>query len=142
MSPWADMTASGKSYRSNFRLDPMFGGKTDVKESDVEALLHSPIFDFCGSHDRKEPYISPAYGQYVGFPPMLFTVGSTELLYDDTMRIVEKLKKAGVHTKVIVGEKMFHVWPKFYRSSEDCMTEIKEQSYSSGDTEGLFVLFA
>lgn len=132
MSPWADMTASGKSYRTNFRLDPMFGGKSEVKESDLEALLRSPIYAYCGNHDRKEPYVSPVYGQYGGFPPMLFTVGSTELLLDDTMRIVEKLRKANVPTKVIVGEKMFHVWPLFYmlfpeakKTMEDILAYIK-----------------
>jgi len=113
MSPWADMTASGKSYRANFKLDPMFGGKMNVAEADIDKVLNSPLFAYCGDHDRKDPYVSPVYGQYIGFPPMLFTVGSTELLLDDTLRIAEKLKKADVPVKVIVGEKMFHVWPLF-----------------------------
>lgn len=115
MSPWADMTASGESYRKNYNLDPMFGGDEEVCEEDVDKLLNSDIFSFIGDNDRTDPYVSPVYGDYHGFPPMMLLAGSTELLLSDTLTIADKLKAAGVTVEVVIGERMYHVWPLFNR---------------------------
>lgn len=115
MSPWTDMTASGKSYIENFNRDVMFGGKQQVNPDMVKTLLGSPIYAFCGENDRTDPYVSPIFGNYEGFPPMLFLVGSDEMLLSDTLTIKEKMDKSGIKTELIIGEKMFHVWPIWYK---------------------------
>lgn len=114
MSPWADMTASGESYLNNFNRDVMFGGKNELSKDMVETFLKSPIFSYFGDADRKNPLVSPVFGDYSGFPKTLFTVGGDEILLSDTLTIKEKMDKAGVETELIIGEKMFHVWPVFY----------------------------
>ena len=67
MSPWADMTNSGASYTDNYETDPLFGNSTD------NMLFHS---SYIGDADPKNPYLSPLFGDFQGFPPVLMQVGS------------------------------------------------------------------
>ncbi len=132
MSPWADMTASGKSYIDNFNNDVMFGGKQKVTPDMVEKFLNSPIYAFCGKEDRRTPYVSPVFGEYNGFPPTMFLVGSDEMLLSDTLTIKEKMDKAGIKTELILGEKMFHVWPVYHMllpEAKKAMNEILRYIY-------------
>lgn len=99
MSPWADLTASGESYETNFFNDPLFGNTRD-------SLIF--INDYPGDHDPAEPYISPIFGDFTDFPPMLLQVGSIEMLLSDSMTIAEKAKAAGVKVRLSVYEGMFH----------------------------------
>lgn len=115
MSPWGDMTASGQSYIDNMVYDPFLGGDIEVDEANKEEFYNCEIFSYVGDADRLSPYVSPVYGDYYNFPPMMLLVGSTELLLSDTLVIAEKLKKEGIRTEVIIGEKMFHVWPIAYK---------------------------
>ena len=36
--------------------------------------------------DLKDPKVSPLYGNFTGFPPLLFLVGSNEILLSDSLR--------------------------------------------------------
>ncbi len=101
MSPWTDMTASGESYESNYHLDPLFGGTKD-------SLIYNR--DYLGMEDEKNPYISPLFGDFTGFPPMLVQAGSYEMLLSDSALVVEKAKKQGVRVRFSVYEGMFHVF--------------------------------
>ena len=75
--------------------------------------MQSDIFCFTGDADRTSPYVSPVYGEYHGFPPMLFTVGSHEMLLSDTLTIVEKLRSEGCDVECDVKEGMFHIYPLY-----------------------------
>lgn len=101
MSGWTDLTNSGESYVSNYEIDPLFGNSTD------NMLYNS---DYIGHADPKDPYVSPLFGDFKGFPPVLMQVGSYEVLLSDTLTVAEKLKKAGVKHRVSVYEGMFHVF--------------------------------
>lgn len=101
MSPWADVTAGGESYETNYTVDPLFG---NTKESMIY------INDYPGDHDKTDPYISPAFGDFTGFPPMLIQVGSTEMLLSDAMTVTEKAREKGGKVRLSVYEDMFHVF--------------------------------
>lgn len=101
MSPWTDLTASGESYRLNYELDPLFG---NTKESMIY------INDYPGDHDSKDPYISPIYGNFRDFPPMLIQVGSTEMLLSDSVTVAGMADIAGVDVRLSVYDDMFHVF--------------------------------
>lgn len=101
MSPWADMTNSGASYTDNYETDPLFGNSTD------NMLFHS---SYIGDADPKNPYLSPLFGDFQGFPPVLMQVGSYEVLLSDTLGVADKLKQAGVRRRLSVYEGMFHVF--------------------------------
>ncbi len=102
MSPWTDMTASGPSYVKNFYLDPVFGGTKD-------SLIYNHA-EYTGDHDVTKPYISPLFGDFTGFPPMLIQVGDYEMLLSDAEGVAEKALKAGVKVRLSVYEGMFHIF--------------------------------
>lgn len=116
ISPWTDMLASGGSYEKNYDADPMFGMKNVVLSEELrERLLQSDMYAWCGDADRKDPYVSPVFGDYKGFPPAIMTVGADEILLDDTLTVAEKMRKEGIEVRVISHEKMFHIYPLYYK---------------------------
>lgn len=101
MSPWTDVTASGESYTLNYELDPLFG---NTKESMIY------INEYAGDHDKKDPYISPIYGHFREFPPMLIQVGSVEMLLSDSITAASMADIAGVEVRLSIYDDMFHVF--------------------------------
>lgn len=101
MSPWTDLTQSGASYTFNYEKDPLFGNTRD-------SLIYNK--DYIRDEDPTNPYISPLYGNFTGFPPMLIQVGSYEMLLSDSELVAEKAKRAGVKVRLSVYEGMFHVF--------------------------------
>ena len=115
ISPWTDMLGTGKSYITNYPVDPMFGQKgVQLEESSRERLLASGMYAWVGDADRHDPYVSPVFGDYHGFPPVLFTVGGDEILLDDTLTIADKLRKEGIEVEVVQHARMFHIYTLFY----------------------------
>lgn len=99
MSAWTDLTNSSPSYERNFTVDPVFGNST-------ENLLYNS--SYIGEEDPKNPYISPMFGQFKHFPPMLLQVGSDEVLLDDTVMVAKKARGAGIKVRLSVYDGMFH----------------------------------
>lgn len=99
MSPWTDLTLSGESYKTNYGKDPLFGRTED-------SMLFN--HDYIGEEDPENPLISPVFGDFTGFPPILIQVGSYEMLLSDSLSVEEKAKKAGVRVRCTVYEGMFH----------------------------------
>ena len=56
---------------------------------------------------------SPLYGDFSGFPPLLIQVGDYEVLLNDSTRLAEKAKSAGVAVKLEVEPEMFHDFQHF-----------------------------
>ncbi len=105
MSPWTDLTASGESYETNFDKDPLFG---NTKESMIY------VNDYAGDHDKMDCYISPLFGDFRGFPPMLIQVGSLEMLLSDSVSVAAKAREQGVRVRLSIYEGMFHVFQMAY----------------------------
>jgi acetyl esterase/lipase len=105
MSPWTDVTASGESYTANYEKDPLFG---NTKES----LIY--LNEYAGEHDPMDPYISPKFGDFRHFPPMLIQVGSDEMLLSDSVDVAAKAREQGVKVRLSVYEGMFHVFQMAY----------------------------
>ena len=123
LSPWTDMTMSGKSYIRNYQKDVEIGErKAALTEEKRKMLMDSDIYSFIGDADRKSPYLSPLFASYEGFPPMFFAVGDSEMLLDDTLGVVKKLEKADI--PVICDRKpdMFHSYVLY----KNMMPESKE----------------
>jgi monoterpene epsilon-lactone hydrolase len=103
LSPWTDLTFSGKSILSRKQTDPIFG------ENGAPLLVPA----YVGSHAPNEPLISPLFADLHGLPATLIHVGNDEILLDDSTRLEEKLKAAGVETCLRIWEGMWHVFPAF-----------------------------
>ena len=105
MSPWTDLTASGESYDYNFEKDPLYGNTR-------ESLIYENAYP--GDHDKTDPYISPVFGSFKDFPPMLIQVGSNEMLLSDSETVAEKARAEGVKVRLHVYEGMFHDFQMAY----------------------------
>lgn len=114
ISAWTDMTGSTQSFHDNFGKDVMFGEKA-LTEERRQKMLYGKSFCFVGDADRKSPYVSPIFGNYHGFPPMFFSVGTHEMLYDETIQIVEKLKACQIPVTCEIQPGMFHIYVVFAR---------------------------
>lgn len=101
MSPWTDLTSSGESYDTNYEKDPLFGNTRD-------SLIYNR--DYVGNANGRDPYISPLFGDFTDFPPMLIQVGSYEMLLSDSTAAAAKAKEAGVKVRLSIYEGMFHVF--------------------------------
>lgn len=102
ISPWTDLTLSGASYRNNVLRDP-----TLIRES-----LAYYIIGYAAGHEY-EPYVSPVYGDYSGFPPSLLFAGSDEILLSDAKSVFHQMQRAGVLSELVVEDGMWHVYPLY-----------------------------
>ena len=114
-SPWTDLTASGESTRTRAELDPM-----------VSAGLLNPMAEAYGaSQPLGDPMISPLFGDLSGLPPLLIQVGDHEILLDDSLRLADKARAAGVDVTLEVYPGAFHVFqtmPQLPESAEALAT--------------------
>ena len=116
MSPWTDMTLSGKSYRENVDLDPML--TCDY----IKAVRAA----YAGEReDYSVPELSPLFGDLAGFPPVFIQVGSDEILQSDSVRLRDRLVMAGVPCRLEVWNGLWHVFQMFpMKKAGDAMDSI------------------
>jgi len=104
LSPLADMAHTGDSVHQRSHLDPI------VTPAGSHAYSTRYLGDY-GDFDR--PYASPVYADLGGLPPVLVTVGTDELLFDDSVRVVRKIRDAGGIADLDVWPRMIHIFPFF-----------------------------
>jgi acetyl esterase/lipase len=99
-TPWSDLTETGDSYKTNEWVD------------NTLVTWHGWLGDaaklYAGRHDLKEPYLSPIYGDFQGFPPAILTTGTRDLFLSNTIRTHRKLRRAGVIAELNVYEGLSH----------------------------------
>lgn len=122
LSPATDLAATGKSVQTNAKSDALF----------VEKMMHTLEPRYAPGVDPKHPFLSPLYGDVSGLPPTIFQVGATEMLLDDSVRMAEKMKAAGVPATLNVWPKVPHVWhlmadilPEARRAIDDLVAFIR-----------------
>lgn len=103
MSPWTDMTMSGASYRERSDVDPMLTPEyiRGVRE------VYAP------GQSYEDPMVSPLFGNFNQFPPVLIQVGDHEILYSDSEELFKKMQSQGVPCRFDVGKNMWHVYQMF-----------------------------
>ncbi len=99
-TPWADLTDTGDSYKTNEWVDNIL--------VTWNGWLGDAAKLYAGSHDLKEPYLSPIYGDFRGFPPAILTTGTRDLFLSNTVRTHRKLRRAGVEADLNVYEGQSH----------------------------------
>jgi monoterpene epsilon-lactone hydrolase len=80
LSPWADLTQSGRSYHSKAALDPALTRQALSTRSD----------DYLAGTDPRSRLASPLFADLRGLPPLLIQVGSYEILLDDAVQLAAK----------------------------------------------------
>lgn len=99
-TPWADLSKTGDSYFANEWVDNIL--------VTWDGVLGLAAKLYANGHDLKEPYLSPIYGDFSGFPPTILTTGTRDLFLSNTVRTHRKLRRAGVEAELHVYEGMSH----------------------------------
>lgn len=103
LSPYLDLTRTGQSVEYNSKNDRFL----DVFEMRRWAEWYA------GDHDFKDPMISPLFGDFHGFPPILVQASESEVLFNDSTRFVEKAQKQGVNIEFQTWHGLIHWWHMF-----------------------------
>ena len=100
LSPWTDLTASGKTHTTRALVDP-------VLDADY---LRKMTENYAAGRELTDPLISPLFGDFEGFPPTYIQVGDNEMLLSDSTMLHKKLIAANVSAKIDVFKGMWHVF--------------------------------
>ena len=105
MSPWTDLTSSGESHKTRADVDPVLD----------KAYIDRMIAAYIGETDKagkelENPYISPLFGDFTGFPPVYIQVGDNEILLSDSVELHRKLVEANVSVRLDCFDGMWHVF--------------------------------
>ncbi|MBQ3085589.1 MAG: alpha/beta hydrolase fold domain-containing protein [Clostridia bacterium] len=106
LSPWSDLTASGPSYEENRAADP---------------TMTAALLDFCAAQytaDRKDPLVSPIFGDLSALPPSLILVGGDEIMRSDSELLHERLLECGSKSRLVVTPERWHAY-LLYGLAED-----------------------
>lgn len=101
--PWTDMAATGNSLTENSDRCAMFAGDTIRRAARL----------YVGDADPREALVSPVYGDYHGMPPLLVHASHDEVLRDDSIRVAERARAAGVTVELRLWPHVPHVWQFF-----------------------------
>lgn len=100
MSPWTDLTASGQSHETKAAIDPVLNA----------GYLAEMTGNYAAKEKLNDPFISPLFGDYEGFPPVYIQVGENEVLLDDSVMLYRKLLHANVSVRLDRFPGMWHVF--------------------------------
>jgi len=101
LSPWVDMEMTGESLVSNRERDVL------VQKEVVEIMATTFLGD---DGNRRDPLANPLYADLKGLPPMYIQVGGDETLLDDSRRLAERAREAGIEVSLDVFPEMQHVF--------------------------------
>jgi len=118
MSPWGDLSNSGPSHLTNATRDPTFG----IPAQSFDGTPVGVPTTYAKGRDLTDPYLSPSFGDYGSFPPMLLQASSNEVLLSDSERIYQNALAHGVDCTFTVYQDLFHV----FQASLDLTPESKE----------------
>lgn len=102
MSPWYDLTLESESLETNKEKD-VLGTKAFVD-------MLAERYTSGNKQLRKDPVISPLYGDLKGLNPHWISVAGHDTLLDDGIRFYEKAQKAGVDVHLAKAEGQQHVF--------------------------------
>lgn len=130
LSPFVDFTLSGESMATNARRDPIF---TPAFALGIRAQYAPP-------ERFLDPAVSPLFGDFRGLPPLLFQVGSTEMLLDDSTRAAAKAQAAGVRVELEIWDRMPHVFqalplPQSARADDSIVRFVEDQTARAAAAE-------
>jgi len=117
-SPWVDLTITADTYDTNAESDKLFS-RTSAEEA-------APAY--LGSADPMNPIASPLFGDWDGAPPLLILVGDAEVLLDDSRKLAEVAKAAGVDVTLSIYPEMPHIWTMSYPAFPEAVEGVTEMA--------------
>ena len=101
--PFVDLTLSSESLT-------LFHGNDPAANRDMLSYLAASYFQ---GHEPTDPLVSPVFGDLHDLPPMLLIAATNEVLFNDTTRLAERAKAAGVDVTLKLVDDSVHVFPVF-----------------------------
>lgn len=117
-SPWVDLTITADTYDTNAESDKLFS-RTSAEEA-------APAY--LGGADPMNPIASPLFGDWNGAPPLLILVGDAEVLLDDSRKLADVAKAAGVDVTLSVYPEMPHIWTMSYPAFPEAVEGVTEMA--------------
>jgi len=114
-SPWLDLAGEGASHQGT-PDDPVVS----------TALLELFKFAYLGNGDRKSAEVTPFYADFSGLPPTLVHAGTREMLRDDSVTVVRRMKAVGVAADLKIFDGMCHDWQLYAPMLDEGMASIEE----------------
>jgi monoterpene epsilon-lactone hydrolase len=97
-TPAADISGDGDSAVAN-----------DGRDLQPTGLALAFARHYVGGADRRDPLISPIYGDFdATYPPTIITTGTRDILASNGIRLYWRLRAAGVPVELRVGEGTWH----------------------------------
>jgi acetyl esterase/lipase len=122
LSPWCDLTMSNITLRAN--------AKTDIMLTNELLELASTLYT--DGANRDNPLISPLFGDYSNFPPVLFQVAAEELLLGEIIQTANRAAAQSPNEVALeIFEGMWHVW--------QTMDEIVPEARQAVEKIGVFL---
>lgn len=118
LSPFADLSSTSDSLIHNARAEVMFHHRAVRK---VHKILTRNVDPF-------DPKVSPVYGDFSGLPPLFIHTSTTEVLLDDSHRVVYQAQKAGIDVTHSIWHNVPHVFTVFVEIIPEAKKGVKEIS--------------
>ncbi|GLI54704.1 hypothetical protein PM10SUCC1_02190 [Propionigenium maris DSM 9537] len=80
----------------------------DMNLGTWEGLIEATAAQYLGDQNLKDPYVSPLYGEFHGFPPSMLVTGTRDLLLSDTVLLHRAIRDAGSTADLHVYEGHSH----------------------------------
>ena len=100
LSPWIDLEGTGASMLFNADNDVIVGAQGLKQMTDM----------FLQGQSARDPLAAPLHADLTGLPPLYIQVGGDETLLDDSTRLADNAKNAGVDVTLEVFPEMQHVF--------------------------------
>ena len=99
-SPWTDMTCTSESYEANRDIDPIL----------TKEFVMNSAKAYIGENNPADPAFSPLFGNFKNFPPVYIMAGRNGILIDDSIKLKERIERAGGTAELDIEEKGWHVY--------------------------------
>ena len=123
LSPWVDLALKGETMESKKDIDPFV----------TKEVLEMAVSCYLKDVDTLNPLASPLYANLEGLPPLFIQVGTSELLFDDSIRLAQQAKNVGNDVQLKIWEDMIHVFsllgtniPEVQDANEEIVEFIKQ----------------
>jgi acetyl esterase/lipase len=105
LSPWVDLSLQSWSV-----VGASLAGTTPYTMESLALMAHL----YLGGHAATDPVASPLYGDFAEFPPMLIHASKGDILFDDALRLAERVRKAAGNLTVRFWADETHVWERMH----------------------------
>mmetsp|Transcript_23334 Transcript_23334/g.40599 ORF Transcript_23334/g.40599 Transcript_23334/m.40599 type:complete len:218 (-) Transcript_23334:3490-4143(-) len=116
LSPLTDLTFSGASITLNADADVVLPA----------ARIQDTADAYLAGRAANDPRASPLFGDFTGAPPVWLTVGDTEILRDDSLRLTQRLHDQDVPVDLELLHNLPHVWPMFHNILPEARTTLDQ----------------